>query len=199
MYVFIRRRGKGREDAQDLTQEFFTRLLEKNYVQSADASKGRFRTFLLTAVTRFLVNEWEWSQAQKRGGGREHFSLDIQNVENGCQRELMDGATPETMYERHWAETILSTVLNRLRQEYETAGEQKRFDLLKPFLVGERPSGAGVQLAARLGITESSAYSAVHRLRKRYGELLREEIAHTLNRPGEIEDELRYLVRVLSG
>jgi RNA polymerase sigma-70 factor (ECF subfamily) len=198
VYAFIRRRGHGPDDAQDLTQEFFSRLLERNYVESADAAKGRFRTFLLTAVTRFLVNERERAQAQKRGGSRVHFSLDDLTPEEGVRNEPAEIATPETIYERRWAETVLEAVLARLRQEYESAGERERFEILKPFLAGEKQPKAGTQLVAQLGITESSAYSAVHRLRKRYGELLREEIAHTVNRPEEIEEELRYLVRVLS-
>ncbi len=199
VYAFIRRRGHQPDDAQDLTQEFFARLLEKNFVASADAAKGRFRTFLLTAVTRFLVNEKERAQAQKRGGGHAHFSLDDVRGEDGLRFEPADGATPETIYERRWAETVLEAVLARLRQEYETAGERERFEILKPFLAGERHPKTGAQLAAQLGITESSAYSAVHRLRKRYGELLREEIAHTVNRLEEVESELRYLAQVLSG
>jgi RNA polymerase sigma factor (sigma-70 family) len=198
VYAFIRRRGHGPDDAQDLTQEFFSRLLEKKYVESADASKGRFRTFLLTAVTRFLVNEREWAQAQKRGGGRVHFSLEDLHAEDRVRNEPADTATPETIYERRWAETVLEAVLARLRHEYESVGERERFEILKPFLVGEKQTKAGAQLTSRLGITESAAYSAVHRLRKRYGELLREEIAHTVNRPDEIEEELQYLARVLS-
>jgi len=198
VYAFVRRRGHGSADAQDLTQEFFARLLEKNYVESADASKGKFRTFLLTAVNRFLINDRERARTQKRGGGHAHFSLDDVRAEDGLRVEPADDATPETIYERRWAETVLELVLARLRQEYDNAGENKRFEIPKPFLAGEKQTKAGAQLAAQLKITESAAYSAVHRLRKRYGELLREEIAQTVNRPEEIEEELRYLVRVLS-
>jgi RNA polymerase sigma-70 factor (ECF subfamily) len=198
VYAFIRRRGHRPDDAQDLTQEFFTRLLEKNYVESADPAKGRFRTFLLTAVTRFLLNERERAQAQKRGGGRLHLSRDDVNAEDGLRQEPAEAATPETIFERRWAETVLDAVLKRLRHDYESAGERERFEILKPFLAGDKQSKGGARLAAELGITESSAYSAIHRLRKRYGELLREEIAHTVNSPEEIEGELRYLMRVLS-
>src|SRR5437667_1925465 len=123
VYAFIRRRGHGPDDAQDLTQEFFARLLEKNFVKSADASKGRFRTFLLTAVSRFLINDRERAQAQKRGGGRALFSLDDARAEDGFRVEPADDATPETIYERRWAETVLEAVLARLRQEYEKVGE----------------------------------------------------------------------------
>jgi RNA polymerase sigma-70 factor (ECF subfamily) len=198
VYAFVRRRGHGLADAQDLTQEFFARLLGRNFVQTADASKGKFRTFLLTAVNRFLINDRERAQAQKRGGCHAHFSLDDVRAEDGFRVEPADDATPETIYERRWAETVLEAVLTRLRQEYENAGEHERFEILKPFLTHEKQPKAGAQLAAQLGISESSAYSAVHRLRKRYGELLREEIAQTVTRPEEIEEELRYLVQVLS-
>ena len=157
VYAFIRRRGHQPDDAQDLTQEFFARLLEKNYVESADAAKGRFRTFLLTAVTRFLVNAKERTQAQKRGGGRAHFSLDVRDAEDRSGLEPAVETTPETIYERRWAETVLEAVLARLRQEYEKASENKRFEILKPFLAHEKQPKAGAQLAAQLGITESAA------------------------------------------
>jgi RNA polymerase sigma factor (sigma-70 family) len=198
IYAFIRRRGHGPDDAKDLTQEFFARLLEKNYVESADASKGRFRTFLLTAVTRFLINERERAHTQKRGGGQIHFSLDDLNGENRFHDEPADAATPETIYERRWTETMLQRVLSQLRLDYESAGEQERFEILKPFLTGGQKGSAGAMIATQLQMTESAAYSAIHRLRKRYGELLREEIAQTVNRPEEIEEELRYLAAVLS-
>jgi len=199
IYAFIRRRGHRPEDAQDLTQEFFSRLLEKNYLDAADASKGRFRTLLLTAVSRFLINERERALAQKRGGGAVHFSLQADTAEEGYHVEPADPASPETIFERRWAETVLAGVLVLLRQEFESAGEAERFEVLKPFLAAEEKPPAGAEIAARLGITETAVYSAVHRLRQRYGELLREEIAHTVASPGEIDEELRYLVRVLSG
>jgi RNA polymerase sigma-70 factor (ECF subfamily) len=199
VYAFIRRRGHGPDDAQDLTQEFFARLLEKNYLGAADASKGKFRTLLLTAVSRFLVNERERTLAQKRGGGAVHFSLEADDAEDGYRVQPADPATPETIYERRWAETVLETVLSRLRHEFEAAGQRERFEALKPFLAAEKQASSGADLAAWLGLTESAVYSAVHRLRQRYGELLREEIAHTVASPDEIEDELRCLVRALSG
>jgi RNA polymerase sigma-70 factor (ECF subfamily) len=199
VYAFIRRRGHGPDDAQDLTQEFFARLLEKHYLDAADASKGKFRTLLLTAVSRFLANERERALAQKRGGGAAHVSLEAEDAKDGCHVEPADPATPETIFERRWAETVLETVLARLRQEFEDAGQRERFDVLKPFLAAEKQAPSGAAVAAWLGLSESAVYSAVHRLRQRYGELLREEIAHTVASPEEIDDELRYLVRVLSG
>jgi RNA polymerase sigma factor (sigma-70 family) len=198
IYAFIRRRGRRPEEAQDLTQEFFARLLEKKYLEAADPSKGRFRTLLLTAVSRFLINEHERAQAQKRGGGAVHFSLEAETAEDGYRFEPADPATPETVYERRWAETVLESVLARLRGEFERAGEVGRFEVLKPFLAAEKQTHSGAEVAVRLGITESAVYSAVHRLRQRYGELLREEVAHTVADPQEIDEELRHLVRALS-
>jgi RNA polymerase sigma-70 factor (ECF subfamily) len=198
IYAFIRRRGHGLEDAQDLTQEFFARLLAKHYLDAADAAKGKFRTLLLTAVSRFLVNERERQHAQKRGGGAEHVPLDTALAEAGYRIEPTDPATPEIIFERRWAETILETVLARLRQEFEGAKDLSRFELLKPFLAADKHAPSAAEVALQLGITESSVYSAVHRLRQRYGELLREEVAHTLVSPEQIDDELRHLVRVLS-
>jgi RNA polymerase sigma-70 factor (ECF subfamily) len=196
IYAFIRRRGHGPDDALDLTQEFFARLLEKHYLEAADPSTGRFRTLLLTAVSRFLANERERALALKRGGGAVHLPLEA-DAEDGYRIEPADPATPETIYERRWAETVLEAVLGRLRQEFESAGQRARFEELKPFLVTEKQSGSSAEVAARLGITESSLYSAIHRLRRRYGELLREEVAHTVAAPDEVEEELRYLAQVL--
>jgi RNA polymerase sigma-70 factor (ECF subfamily) len=199
IYAFIRRRGHGPDDAQDLTQEFFARLLAKHYLDAADAAKGKFRTLLLTAVTRFLINERERAQALKRGGRAGHFSLDAAVAEDGYRAELAGSSTPETLYERRWAETVLESVLARLREDFQAADQLERFEILKPFLMGEKQAPSGAEVAARLGVTETAAYSAVHRLRRRYGELLRHEIAHTVARPEEIDEELRHLVKVLSG
>ncbi|MBL9137051.1 MAG: sigma-70 family RNA polymerase sigma factor [Verrucomicrobiales bacterium] len=201
VYRFVLRHGHGPDESQDLTQEFFARLLERQSIETADASRGRFRTFLLTAVTRFLINQRERARAQKRGGGATGFSFDDVEAENQIhgQKAVMDTLTPEAIYERRWAEALLETVLARLRLEYEWAGEAKRFEILKPFLMNERRAHSGARLAAQLGVAESSAYSAVSRFRKRYGEFLREEIARTVQRPEDVEDELRHLLRILTG
>lgn len=199
IYAFIRHRGHLPAEAQDLTQEFFARLLEKNSIQSADATRGRFRTFLLTAVTRFLINERARARAQKRGGGQVHFSLDDPRAEGGCRIEPADPATPEIVFARRWAETVLETVLGRLQRELEDAGQGERFALLKPLIAAEGQAPSTPEIAARLGVTEGTVYAAVHRLRRRYGEILREEITHTVNGPEEVEEELRCLVRALSG
>ncbi len=198
VYAFIRRRGHGPDDAQDLTQGFFARLLEKNYLQAADAARGKFRTLLLTAVTRFLINERDRRLAQKRGGGAVHLPLEVNHAEEGYRVEPADPATPETIYERRYAETLLEAVLGRLRGEFAANDQRDRFEVLKPFLAAERHPLSGADVAARLGLSETAAYSAIHRLRRRYGELLREEVAHTVARPEEIDDELRHLAQVLS-
>ena len=152
IYAFIRRRGNRPDDARDLTQAFFARLLEKHYLDMADATKGKFRTLLLTTVNRFLVNEWERTQTQKRGGGAVHLSLDADVAEDGYRVDPADPATPDTIYERRWAETLLETVLARLRQEFEDDNQQERFELLKPYLAMEKHAAfrCGYGGAARL-------------------------------------------------
>jgi len=197
VYAFIRRRGHGAYDAQDLTQEFFARLLQKRYLDAADPAKGKFRTLLLTAVSRFLINEQERARAGKRGGGAAHFSLDAEEAEDGYREEPSDPATPETVYERRWAETVVATVLERLREELAAGNQGERFEALKPLLAPGAEAPSGAEVATRLGVKESAVYSAVHRLRKRFGELLREEIAQTVRGPEEIEDELRHLMSAL--
>lgn len=197
VYAFIRRQGHGPHDAQDLTQEFFARLIAKRYLDAADAAKGKFRTLLLTAVCRFLVNQHERAHAAKRGGGAVHFALEAEEAEEGYQVEPADPATPETLYERRWAETVVATVLGRLGEEVEASGQRERFELLKPLLAPGAEAPSGAEVATRLGVTESAVYSAVHRLRKRFGELLREEIAQTVRGSEEVEDELRHLMRAL--
>jgi RNA polymerase sigma-70 factor (ECF subfamily) len=197
IYTFIRRRGYRPEEAQDLTQEFFARFLESGSLKTADKAKGKFRTLLLTAVTRFLAKEWERARAQKRGGGVVPFSLEQMAAEEQSRFEPAEHTTPEKMFERRWAEALLETVLGNLRREFELAGQSQRFELLKPWLTSERPA-AGTELAAQLGLSESSVYSAIHRLRRRYGELLRDEIAQTVTNREEVEEELRHLLQVLS-
>jgi RNA polymerase sigma factor (sigma-70 family) len=198
IYTFIRSRGHTPDNAQDLTQEFFARFLDGQLLRSADSAKGKFRTLLLTAVTRFLVNEWERSQTQKRGGGVSHISIDEMLAEERNVSEPTDRATPEVLFEKRWAETLLETVLLRLKREFQLNGQSERFDFLKPFLAWDKHARPVAEISARLGLSEAAVHSAVHRLRHRYGELLRDEIAQTIADPAEIDEELRYLVRVLS-
>lgn len=197
VHAFIARRGKSPEDAKDLTQGFFARLLEKDWLRAADATKGRFRTFLLTAVTRFLANERDRSDALKRGGGQVPFSLNVPEVEPGGIPEPVDGATPEAVFERRWAETLLNRVLERLQAEFDGGGRTGRFEALKGFLTEDRGETSYAEVAARLGISQAAVKSGIHRLRQRYGELVREEIAETVDSPDEVEAEIRHLLNVL--
>ena len=199
LYAYVRHRGYSPEDAQDLTQEFFARLLERNWVGSADREKGRFRAFLLTAMNHFLADEWDRVKAQKRGGGLYTLPLDVQTAESRFQLEPPDPLTPEKIYERRWAQTLLETVFEQLRQAYAAEGKGALFAELKASLVQARAALPYAELAARLKLSEGALRVAVHRLRQRYRELLRTEIAHTVTEPGEVEEELRYLFRVLTG
>jgi RNA polymerase sigma-70 factor (ECF subfamily) len=199
LYAYVRRRGYSPEDAQDLTQEFFARLLARNWVGDADPHKGRFRTFLLTAMSHFLADEWDRLKAQKRGGGQRVLPLEVETAETRFQLEPPDPLTPEKIYERRWAETLLETVFERLRRDYEAEGKAALFIELKGCLTQARAALPYTELAARLKLSEGALRVAVHRLRQRYRELLRAEIAHTVADAGEVEEELRYLFRVLTG
>ena len=196
LYAFVRRRGHGEEEAKDLTQGFFERLLEKNYLADADRGRGRFRTFLLAALKHFLANEWDKANARKRGGGRVVLSFEEADAEGRYLGEPLDELTPEKIFERRWAEAVLEKVFNRLRAEFDGAGATGRFEAVKPFLIGGG-DGAYVEAAAQLGITESGARSVVHRLRRRFRELMRLEIAETVSRPEEVEEEIRHLLAAL--
>jgi RNA polymerase sigma-70 factor (ECF subfamily) len=197
LYAFIRRRGHSPEEAQDLTQEFFARLLKRNDLATTSPEKGRFRSFLLAVLKNFLINEWHRQQCQRRGGGQVTISLDAESVEARYAIELVETATPESVFERHWAFTVLAQTMKRLREEYANAGKSDLFELLKETLSGQKRTTPRAELAARCGISVGAVDVAVHRLRRRYGELLREEIAHTVSQPGEVEEEIRHLKAVL--
>jgi RNA polymerase sigma-70 factor (ECF subfamily) len=197
IYAYARRRLPRANDAQDMTQAFFARLLEKDYLQAADRTRGKFRAFLRTAFDHFLANEQERTNAQKRGGGRSMLPLDFQSGELRYSREPEDHATPEAIYERRWAMTLLEQSLARLRQEFTDAGKQDLFESLKDTLTGEGTAEPYGRIAQKLGLSEPAVKVAVHRLRRRYGELLREEIAHTVDTAEEIEDELRDLFQAV--
>ena len=199
LYAYVRRLGNSPPDAQDLTQEFFARLLAKNYLADADESRGRFRSFLLTALKHFLANEWDKARAQKRGGGQVPIPIDLGSAETACRFEPADTTTAEKIYERRWALTLLEQVLHRLREEYVRAGREKLFEQLKPTLTEASRTVRYAEIAARLGMSEGAVKVAVHRLRLRYREVLRAEIADTVASPGEVEDELRSLFAALSG
>jgi RNA polymerase sigma-70 factor (ECF subfamily) len=198
LYAYVRRRGHSPEDAQDLTQAFFARLLEHNWVGQADQQKGRFRSFLLSAMNHFLADEWDKARAQKRGGGVLPIPLQFDTAETRYGHEPADNVTPEQNYERHWALTLLDTVLQRLRSEYEQEGKAELFAALHPCLVGDRTAQPYAELAMKLGVSEGAVKSAVHRLRQRYRQLLHDEIAQTVASPGEVDEELHHLFAVLA-
>ena len=198
LYAYVRRRGYSPEDAQDLTQEFFARLLEHKWLGRADQQRGRFRSFLLSSMNHFLADEWDKARAQKRGGNLTHVPLQFGEAETRYCHEPADPVTPEQNYERRWALTLLDQVLQRLRSEYEQEGRGEFFATLHPCLVGDRNSQPYAELAGKLGISEGTVKSAVHRLRQHYRQLLREEIAQTVAAPGEVDEELRHLFAVLS-
>lgn len=199
LYAYLRRHGRTPHDAQDLTQEFFARLLEKNYLSEARRERGKFRSFLLTSLNHFLANEWDRMGAQKRGGGQTLISLDAESAESRYRLEPEDAATPDRIFERRWAITLLDRVLRILQREYEMADRREFFDRLKFSLTGERSALPYAELAAQMGMTEGAIKSAVHRLRGRYREILYEEIANTVSSPEEVEDEIRHLFKVLAG
>jgi len=185
------------DEAADLTQDFFARLLEKNWLASITKEGGRFRSLLLTAVKHFLSNARDYARTQKRGGGQPLLSLDDESPENRYRIEPVDRHTPELLFERRWALQLLERVLARLRQEYGRAEKTDLFEELKVFLSGSARPVSHAELAAKYEISVSAVGVAVHRLRRRYGELLRQEIAHTVNDPQEVEDEIRHLITVL--
>jgi RNA polymerase sigma-70 factor (ECF subfamily) len=180
-----------------LTQEFFARLLQHNWLAHADRSKGRFRSFLLMVLNRFLANEWDRIHAQKRGGDVQIIRLPMDTAETRYAREPATTTTPEQVFERQWAVTLLDEVLLSLRVEYQEAGKGALFDALKPCLIGGSETQPYAELAASLRMTEGSVKVAVHRLRERYRQRLKEEVAHTVASPSEVESELRHLFRVL--
>ena len=195
LYAYVRRQGMPAHDAQDLTQEFFARLLAKGWLAGVDRDLGRFRSWLLASLKHFLANEWDKSRAKKRGGGAVLFSFDELDAENRLRHEPADDSA-EKLYDRRWAMMLLDAVMARLRAEMAGAGKLAHFEALKFCLAGEKT--AYVEVGARLAMSEGAVKVAVHRLRERYRALLRAEIAETVASPDEIEDELRALLAALS-
>jgi RNA polymerase sigma factor (sigma-70 family) len=193
LYAYARRRLPTKDDAQDLTQAFFAQLLEKDYLQEADPQRGRFRSFLLAAFKHFLSKERDKANALKRGGGTLTLTFDFESGERQYSFEPADHTTPEAIFERRWALTLLEETLGKLRQEFMSAGKERAFESLKETLTGEGTTRSYAQLAEELGISESAVKVAVHRLRGRYRELLRAEIAQTVSGPDDVETELRNL------
>lgn len=199
LYAYVRRRGNGPEDAQDLTQEFLARLLEKKWLADLEPRTARFRSFLLTAFERFLINEYDRSRAAKRGGGKTVLSLDQQRAEGRYASEPVTTETPERMYDRRWALTLLDQAFSRLQREITSSGKAKQFELLNPFLSREADAGEYLRIAQELNVNSGTIGVTVHRLRQRYRELVREEVANTVFDSTEVDGELQYLFSLLRG
>jgi RNA polymerase sigma-70 factor (ECF subfamily) len=197
VYGFIRMKGHSREEAEDLTQEFFARILEQRGLAAADRERGKFRSFLLASVSNFLANQWDRATALKRGAGIPTLSLDFPAGEERLRRELCHGLTPEALFERQWALTLLARVLDRLREEHERKGHGALFARLRGFLTEDQERGSYESVALETRISEGSVRTAVHRLRRRYGELVREEITALVSDPNEVEGEIRYLLNAV--
>lgn len=197
LYAFVRRSGYSPADAEDLTQEFFARLLEHHWIAHADRHKGKFRSFLLMAMKRFLAKEWDRAKRLKRGGGVRLVPFQLDTAETRYCREPSDTRTPEQMFEKQWALTLLEFVLARLSEDYARDGKGSLFRALEPCLIGSRDAQPYAALGDQLGMTEGAARVAVCRLRERYRECLKAEIAQTVASPAEVDEELRHLLRVM--
>lgn len=198
LYAYVRRRGNLPHDAQDLTQSFFARLLEKRLLERVDPAKGKFRTFLLTAMKNFLLDEWNKANAQKRGGQVSILSIDEEVAEEQYAREPTDGITPDQLYERRWAMTLLDQAMARLETEYRRAGKAKLFDALHGSLLGAKEASYS-EIGGGLGLAEGAVKVAAHRLRKRFRNHLRDEIAATVGEEADVDAELQELFAALRG
>ncbi len=201
-FVFVCRRGYSTEDAQDLTQDFFLKILEPNWLQRADVNRGRFRTLLLTSLQNFLVNAAEKARTRKRGGGMEFISWDDWMAEAPSQLSIsaqaLDSLPPEPLFDLRWATTVVEQALRRLREECEGKDRLRLFYALSRHLIEERDEVSYAKLSAALGVTESAVKSLMHAMRQRYRCLLRDEVAHTVENPADIQDEIRYLCAALA-
>lgn len=195
VYAYIRRVGRTAEDARDLTQAFFTAVIERDFFGKAQPDRGRFRSFLLTSVRHFLSNEHHAAMAQKRGAGQVPVSLDHRD-EGAAPIEPVESVTPEALYERRWAEATLDEAVRRTRAKYEQRGQGDVFDRLRPFLTGDEPSSYA-ELSATLGVSEGSLRVAVHRVRDRFAQCARQTVAETVSRPEEVDDELKFLRSII--
>jgi RNA polymerase sigma-70 factor (ECF subfamily) len=198
IYVYVRRKGHGPDDALDLTQEFFAQLISKQYLRLADRNKGRFRNFLLATLDYFLAREWSRAHRQKRGGQFSFISLDQQTPEERYCLEPADTDTPEKQFSRQWALTVLQQTMDALERECEANGKGPLFREAKNLLSGERDHEAYAEISQRLGMAPGAARMAVRRLRQRHGQLLRAELANTVDRAEEVDEEMRFLLQALS-
>ena len=194
IFAFIRRKGLDPDRARDCTQDFFTALLEKEYLSEVVRSKGLFRSFLMASATHFLSNWFDAERAQKRGGGRRFLSLELENAEGAYRSEPAESLTPEALFEYQWAKNLMQRTLQRLRSGYA----EHDFDVLKPFLLGDAARGDGVAASEQLGMSEGAFKTAIHRLRKHYRDLVRAEIAETVADASQVDDEIRYLLTVFA-
>jgi len=198
LYAYVRRNGQSPHNAQDLTQEFFARLLERKYFQLADRKRGRFRSFLLTSLKHFLIDEWNKANREKRGGGRQIISLDAELTETRFRAEPADERSPEKAFDRQWAMAVLDRVLDQLQAESVSTGRGPVFEELKSCLTGGENESSYAEIGGRLGMTEGNLKVTVHRLRRRYRELLRKEISMTVNDPDLVDEEIRELFAALN-
>jgi RNA polymerase sigma-70 factor (ECF subfamily) len=193
LYAYVRRRGHSKEDAEDSVQAFFARFLAKNYLEGLSAERGRFRAFLLASLKHFLINEWKKTQRLKRGGGDATLSLDWKTADTQFQVAATNEPSPDKAFDREWALALLAKVIERLRTECDAAGKSKQFEQLKIFLTAGRGVLSHAEAAKNLGMDETAVRVAVHRLRKRYRILLRDEISQTLTDPAQVDEEMRAL------
>ena len=204
LYAFLRRQGRDAETAKDLTQGFFTRLIEKADLEKVETGRGRFRSYLLAGLKHFVANDWDQQQAKKRGGGQTIVSLDVSlgwdldEAEGRYRLEPADNATPEKLFDRRWALTILETVICRVQEEMRERGREQLFQRLKVFLEGDGSGPSYDEIARDLSMTEAAIKVNVHRMRRRFRDLLRQEIGHTLDDPDEVDGELRHLLAALA-
>jgi RNA polymerase sigma factor (sigma-70 family) len=198
VYAFLRRKGNDPDQAADLTQDFFALLIEPGALASVTQGKGKFRSFLMAACAHFLSNRRAYERALKRGGGRRSVSIDQFQAEDRLQLEPFHELTPERIYLRQWAQTLLDRVMARLQSEVSSKGKSNLFDQLKPVLLGREAAPSYSQIATALGVSETAVKVAVHRYRTRYRQLLREEIARTVDDPAEIEEEINTLIQALA-
>ncbi|MEO8426861.1 MAG: ECF-type sigma factor [Verrucomicrobiota bacterium] len=198
LYAYVRRRGHEPQDAQDLTQEFFARLLEKGFLKAVQQERGRFRWFLLSALKRFLINEWNREHTAKRRGHYTMISLDEKTAEGRYRLEIPDEATPEKLFDQSWAMTLLEQAEKQLGREYEASGRGQVFGQLRIFLSGDRAPLSHAEVGRLLGMSEGATKVAVHRLRQRYRDCLREQIAQTVSTAAEVDEEIRQLFAVFS-
>jgi RNA polymerase sigma-70 factor (ECF subfamily) len=198
LYAYVRRQGQSPEDAEDLTQEFFARMLERKYIRLADKKRGRFRTFLLTSLKHFLINEWTKAGRAKRGGGNKLLSLDAEQTETRFLGEATDGRSPDKAFDRRWATIVLERALEQLEREFTSDGRAALFTHLKSSLTGEQNESSYADIGRQLGMSEANVKVTAHRLRRRYRELLREEIGRTVDTESAIDAEMQDLMAALS-